>query len=153
MTEIKRIELVIDAALRGVGEDHQAGRRRVRLIKDVQGTGDRGNRSGDELGNVFRNCYLIVASDEATADAIVEASRPLLERYGGMCLVSDAMWVKHYTAAIARVRRYNRPLQQDRLRLIGPDMAQNTEETTSEHAPDYPLRGRTNARLRIGQGA
>ena len=97
MTQIKRIEIVIDAAHTPelVATVKRAGATGYTLIKDVQGSGDRGDRSGDGLGNVYRNCYLLVASDEATTEAIVEATRPLIERHGGMCLVCDAMWVKH----------------------------------------------------------
>ena len=97
MQAVKRIELVIDAAhtpelIRVVKASGATG---FTLLRDVQGSGDRGDRMGDELSNVYRNCYLIVAAGEAVAERIVETSRPLLERYGGMCLVSDASWLKH----------------------------------------------------------
>ena len=35
------------------------------------------------------------AVPEDTAMAIAEATRPLLERYGGVCLMTDAMLLKH----------------------------------------------------------
>jgi len=97
MIDIKRIEIVIDAAhtpelVRAIKASGATG---YTLVRDVQGSGDRGDRSGDELGNVFRNCYLIVAATASLTPTIVEAARPLLERHGGMCLVSDASWVEH----------------------------------------------------------
>lgn len=97
MQPIKRIEIVIDAAhtpelIKAV---KAAGATGFTLIRDVQGSGDRGDRLGDGLGNVYRNCMLIIAGPEQAAPAIVESARPLLERYGGVCLVSDAQWVKH----------------------------------------------------------
>ena len=73
----------------------RAGATGYTLIRDVQGFGDRGDRTGDELTNVYRNCYLIIAATESLTPTIVEAARPLIERHGGMCLVSDASWVKH----------------------------------------------------------
>ena len=97
MKEIKRIEIVIDAAHTPelVRTIKSAGATGYTLIRDVQGSGDRGDRAGDELSNVYRNCYIIIAADLENTQTLIEAARPLLERYGGMCLVSDAQWLKH----------------------------------------------------------
>ena len=97
MKEVKRIEIVIDAAhtpelIRLIKSVHATG---YTLIRDVQGSGDRGERAGDELSNVYRNCYVLVAADSETADRMIQTVRPLLEHYGGMCLISDANWLKH----------------------------------------------------------
>ena len=97
MKEIKRIEIVIGAAHTPelVRTIKSAGATGYTLIRDVQGSGDRGDRAGDELSNVYRNCYLIVAAESDVAEKLLDASRPMLQRYGGMCLVSDAQWLKH----------------------------------------------------------
>lgn len=97
MKQVKRIELVIDAAHTPelIKVIKASGATGFTLLRDVQGSGDRGDRMGDELGNVFRNCYIVVAAGETIADKIIHDSRPLLERYGGMCLVTDANWLKH----------------------------------------------------------
>lgn len=97
MEAIKRIEIVIDAAhtpelIKAV---KAAGATGYTLFRDVQGSGDRGDRLGDGLGNVYRNCYLLIAADESLVEPIVTAARPLMEKHGGMCLVSDANWLKH----------------------------------------------------------
>ena len=97
MIAVKRLEIVIDAAhtpelLRVI---KQAGAPGYTLLRDVQGSGDRGDRSGDGLSNVYRNCYLFTAVHEEVAQAIIDGTRPLLERYGGMCLVTDAQLLKH----------------------------------------------------------
>ena len=97
MIAVKRIEIVIDAAhtpelirvVKGAGVPGYT------LLRDVQGSGDRGDRSGDGLSNVFRNCYLVTAVPEDIATSLAEAIRPLLERYGGVCLMTDAMLLKH----------------------------------------------------------
>lgn len=97
MTAITRLEIVIDAAhtpemIRALRE---AGAPGYTLVRDVQGSGDRGDRGGDGLGNVFRNCYLLLAVPEEQVNALTEAARPLLKRYGGMCLMSEAKWLSH----------------------------------------------------------
>ena len=97
MKPIKRIEIVIDAAHTPelVRTIKSVGATGYTLIRDVQGSGDRGDRAGDELSNVYRNCYIIIAADSDTAQSLIDSARPLLERYGGMCLVSEAQWLKH----------------------------------------------------------
>jgi len=97
MNQVKRIELVIDAAhtpelIKAIKASGATG---FTLVRDVQGSGDRGDRMGDELGNVYRNCYVVVAAGEAVAEKIVAAAQPLITRHGGMCLVSDASWLEH----------------------------------------------------------
>ena len=66
------------------------------LIPDVRGAGDRGRRRADELSGESSNCLLLIAcDDQATVEAILEAVRPVLKRSGGICLVSDAQWLRH----------------------------------------------------------
>ena len=97
MIAVKRIEMIIDAShtpllIRALKAADAPG---YTLVRDVQAAGDRGERGGDVLTNVFRNCYLIVAAPPDKVEAILDAVRPLLEQYGGMCLVSDAQWLSH----------------------------------------------------------
>lgn len=97
MKAVKRVEIVIGArevepllerlAVVGVAD--------YTLVRGVAGQGGRGTRRDDELTNAFTNVYLIVACDAAVVRDVVDAVRPALARYGGMCLVSDALWVLH----------------------------------------------------------
>ena len=97
MTPVKRIEVVVGAPelealvarLEIVGVDAYT------VVRNVAGKGERGVRSDDELSDVFRNVYLVIACAPERANEIVEAVRPFLRRYGGMCLLSDAMWLLH----------------------------------------------------------
>ena len=59
------------------------------------GSGDRGERSGDLLNDAMSNSYILIVCDDEQAAKIIESLRPKLKRYGGMCLVSDAQWVRH----------------------------------------------------------
>ena len=65
------------------------------VIRDVAGRGERGVQSGDDLTDVFKNSMVLLACPPARVPEIVEAIRPILKRRGGICLVSDAMWVVH----------------------------------------------------------
>ena len=97
MKSIKRIEIVIDAAhtpslLKMLRE---AGAPGYTLVRDVHGSGDRGERTGDHLTDVFRNCMVLLACEPEICPAILDAVRPLLQEFGGICLLSDAQWLKH----------------------------------------------------------
>ena len=97
MQPVKRIEVIIDSphldsALKAI---EQAGISGYTVIRDVTGMGDRGVRSGDELTDVFKNCYVMTACSEDKLLQLVTAIRPLLKSFGGVCLISDAQWIIH----------------------------------------------------------
>jgi nitrogen regulatory protein PII len=97
MRPVKRIEIVIDSLeiphlLKAL---EQAGVSGYTVIRDVAGTGDRGARAGDQLSDVLKNSYVITTCAEEQVQALVDAIRPSLQRFGGICLVSDAQWIVH----------------------------------------------------------
>ncbi len=97
MQAVKRIEIVTDALeMRAVCRvlDRLAVSG-YSVIRDVTGRGERGVQSGDELTDVFKNSMVLLACPPERVPEIVEAIRPILKRRGGICLVSDAMWVMH----------------------------------------------------------
>ena len=66
------------------------------VIYHAGGLGDRGWRRADEPTGTSTNCVFVIAcDDERIVDRIVEGVRTILSRSGGICLVSDAMWVRH----------------------------------------------------------
>jgi nitrogen regulatory protein PII len=65
------------------------------VIQDVTGKGHRGSRRGDELTDVFKNTYVFAVVPEELVAPIVEAVRPILQKYGGVCLASDVQSVGH----------------------------------------------------------
>lgn len=98
MNPCKRIEIVIEnsmvpaltALLKQLGLDGYT------LIPDVRGCGDRGMRRADELSGESSNCLILIAcDDEALVASLLESVRPLLSRAGGICLLSDAHWLRH----------------------------------------------------------
>ncbi|MBI1284745.1 MAG: transcriptional regulator [Thiobacillus sp.] len=95
MKPVKRIEIVIEEIeLENVIRELDfIGVVGYTIVPRAGGRGERGVRyeSVQGLGNVL----LTIACDEAQANRVIEAMRPILRRYGGVCLVSDAMWVIH----------------------------------------------------------
>ena len=97
MKPVKKVEIVIDALEvprileRLEGMDIKG----YTVIREAHGKGDRGTRPGDVFTGLFDNNYLMIACSEDQSARIVETIRPVLKRLGGVCLVSDAMWVLH----------------------------------------------------------
>ena len=97
MKPVKKVELVVDAhemphlleRLKGIDVTSYT------VIQEAHGRGDRGIRAGDVFSGVFDNSYVVIACSEEQAMQIVEIVRPILKQLGGICLVSDAMWVLH----------------------------------------------------------
>lgn len=97
MLSVKRIELVIEAVekpkvietLKSVNVHHYT------VYKHVGGRGKGGDRDELAFGEKFENITFVIACPEFELVTVIEAIRPLLKRYGGMCLVSDAQWVIH----------------------------------------------------------
>jgi len=98
MKTCKRIEIVIETPLAGqltalLDELQAPG---YTLVPDVRGAGDRGIRRADELAGDSSNCLVIIACDDAVIiEKILEGVRPLISRSGGICLLSDALWLRH----------------------------------------------------------
>lgn len=94
----KRIEIIIEQPLASrVSEQLDSlGAPGYTLTSNVSGSGDRGVRRANESTGTFTNCiFLIACDDDALTQRIIDAVRPLLSLSGGVCLVSDAQWVRH----------------------------------------------------------
>jgi PII-like signaling protein len=98
MKPCKRLEIVIEQPLarRLAARLDELGAPGYTVISNASGRGDRGLREADEVTDTFTNCVFIVACDDAeTVTRLVEGVRPMITRSGGVCLVSDAQWVRH----------------------------------------------------------
>lgn len=97
MIGVKRIELVVEAIEK---EEVIASLKRINIrsftiYHHVGGSGERGIRDEGVFGEKFENVTFVIACSENQVTAVIEILRPVLKRFGGMCLVSDAKWVKH----------------------------------------------------------
>lgn len=59
------------------------------IIREVTGKGERGTASNDLEIGVFSNGYVLSICTEEQASEFVEIIRPLIKKFGGVCLVSD----------------------------------------------------------------
>ena len=97
MKPVKRVEFIIDS----LEVDHlldslaKINIKSYTVLREAYGSGDRGIRGGDIFSGAFDNSYVLIACTETEATEIIETVRPVLKKLGGMCLVSDAQWVKH----------------------------------------------------------
>ena len=91
----KRIEIVIERSqqrtiARALDEIGVTG---YTILFNAGGGGDRGRRRADDASGADENCVFIVSTDrEDQVAAVVERVKPLLDLYGGICLVSNADW-------------------------------------------------------------
>ncbi len=65
------------------------------LIKNVIGLGDHGEQDCQELVDVHSNSYFIIVTTQEKAEAFIQQVRPLIEKTGGMLLISDVQLVKY----------------------------------------------------------
>jgi nitrogen regulatory protein PII len=96
-TPVKKIEIIIDAldVPKLVAKLRDLGVKGYTVIRDASGTGDRGDRAGDGFSGEFTNSLILIACSTEEAQRVIDLIRPVLKRYGGVCLVSDAQWVIH----------------------------------------------------------
>jgi nitrogen regulatory protein PII len=94
--EVKRIEIVI-------GKPHVPQVRRVleglsvpglTVFEAVEGFGDRGGRTGGELTDALVNHCLLTTCRTEQLDELAATLEPVLRRYGGLCLISDALVIR-----------------------------------------------------------
>ncbi len=98
MKPCKRLEIVIEKPLarRVAARLVELGAPGYTFIDQASGSGDRGMRRADEPTGTSTNCIFILACDnDDLVSQIVEGIRPILTRSGGICLVSDAQWLRH----------------------------------------------------------
>lgn len=61
------------------------------LIRDIEGRGHHGLRMNDDVTNVGSNCYIFSACEEDTFLSMKEDIRAFVKKYGGKCIITDAM--------------------------------------------------------------
>lgn len=95
MEKMKKVEIVVDRIhLSTIIEIiDNSGASGYTVIPDVQGRGDRGVMSADELTDVFKNSYIFVICPDNIAASLIEAVQTALKQYGGICILSDVLCI------------------------------------------------------------
>jgi nitrogen regulatory protein PII len=63
------------------------------IIENVTGKGDRGQVINDLATPALTNGYVMSICTTEQEHKLVEAITPILKKFGGVCIVSDAKWV------------------------------------------------------------
>jgi nitrogen regulatory protein PII len=89
---VKRIEIVADSATatRLLAALDRIGLHDYTVMKEVFGHGTRGDRGGDPFSGTFDNSFILLVVAPDHTERVVEVIGPLLRRFGGICVLSDA---------------------------------------------------------------
>lgn len=97
MESVKRVEIItntleLEQVLKILDKVGVSG---YTIIKDVIGKGDRGRVIDDLETEALTNGYVMTVCTEEQEHNVVEAIRPILKKFGGVCIVTDAKWIVH----------------------------------------------------------
>jgi nitrogen regulatory protein PII len=94
---IKKIEIITNSLelKQVINVLDKAGISGYSVIKDVTGSGDRGRVIDDLETAALTNVYVLSVCHQGKEEKVVEAITPILKKYGGICIVSDAKWIAH----------------------------------------------------------
>jgi len=97
MIAVKRIEIVVDApqSERVTELLTSCGLTGWTMLRGASGTGDRGAQPNDGITRSTSNTLIVTTCTPEQLDDVIEKLRKVLSRFGGMCLVSDALWLRH----------------------------------------------------------
>ncbi len=97
MKPVSKVEIIIDSlevesVVKLLDEVGVSG---YSIINNVNGKGSRGVRTGDVFTDLFQSSYILVVCEEKMMHKIVEAIRPIIKKFGGICIVSDVIMRIH----------------------------------------------------------
>ncbi len=95
MIKVKKVEIIANCmdVRTVIKEMEQVGINGYSVIRGVSGRGKHGKTHEESHIDSMTSCYIMAACPEAQAEALIVAVTPLLKRFGGICLVSDAQEV------------------------------------------------------------
>jgi nitrogen regulatory protein PII len=96
MQPAKRLEIVSDSVELGkiVERLEGAGVSSYTVIHNVSSRGVRGTAFDDSAITMLDNTYVIAFCSPDKIEAVIEAIRPILNKFGGSCWISDAMEIR-----------------------------------------------------------
>lgn len=99
MKPVKRVEIIIGSVIMPVliRNLSAAGFHQFTHIRHANGRGSLFDRTADDVTDVFAVDVLILAIDSTSLPDLNAAIGPMIESYGGICLVSDSMIMEQST--------------------------------------------------------
>lgn len=96
MHEVKRLEILSDSVELGKIIDglEKAGVPSYTVIRNVAGKGIRGAAFDDSAVTMVDNAYVIAFCSPELVKPVIEVIRPILNKFGGSCWISDAMEIR-----------------------------------------------------------
>lgn len=97
MKIVDKIELIIPSAYaqhRLLAKLDEWGIDGYSVIREVIGKGSSGFKEGDLPVDIGRNWYVLIACDPERTKTIVSAFRPVITKYGGLCLITESKMLK-----------------------------------------------------------
>ena len=94
---VKRLEIIVPSMeLRKVLEIlDRLGVKGYSILRNVSGKGDRGTMACDMDVDGACNDYVLAVCEESQELAVLSEIYPIVKRFGGICLTSDAKWLMH----------------------------------------------------------
>lgn len=97
MERVKKVEIIttsleLDKVLDTLNSLNVSG---YSVIRNVIGKGGRGIADDDIEMSVLSNVYVMTTCPPENVQNLVDNIRPILKKFGGVCLVSDAEWIIH----------------------------------------------------------
>jgi nitrogen regulatory protein PII len=93
MKPVKRIEIIVAAS--GLNDIlaalRDAGAAKFSVIHDVSGSGIHGYIQDDDMTGTYQRKLFVAAVAPDVADQIARLAAPALKRYGGVCIITDAL--------------------------------------------------------------
>ncbi len=96
MHEVKRVEIISDSVELGKIIDglEKAGVSSYTVIRNVAGKGVRGTVFDDSAVTMLDNAYVIAFCNPDIVKPVIEVIRPILNKFGGSCWISDALEIR-----------------------------------------------------------
>jgi nitrogen regulatory protein PII len=103
MQLVKKIEIIANSfeLSKILDKLHKAGVRGHAVIRNVVGSGLREGKEDLDM-TMLDNVYIIAFCLPDRIDLVVENVRPLLNKFGGTCYISDVMEVNSVNSVAAR---------------------------------------------------
>lgn len=97
MERVKRVEIIttsleLDKILESLKSLNVSG---YSVIRNVIGKGSRGIADDDIEMSILSNVYVLTTCPPEDVQKLVDRIQPIIKKFGGVCLVSDAEWINH----------------------------------------------------------